>query len=167
VSRKNLSPQQLEGRLKNAAAQLLLKKLIVPKIFIEANWPDRHSHVDVLALDRAGAGDIHVVDAKSSLDNAYLALPNFINLPAHYKYLTLFQETGMKALQYLIDESQLYALDGIGRVGVIAVHENPADKSLHAEVVIAPERFRITYDRYQQVDRFLESHAADLEIRER
>ena len=165
MSRKNLSPQQLEGRLKNAAAQLLLKKLIVPKIFIEANWPDRNNRVDVLALDRAGAGDIHIVNAQTSLDHAYPALPNFIQLPAHYKYLALFNEKeGMKAL---IDESKLYALDGIGRVGVIAVEEDPVDKSLRAEVVITPERFRIAYDRYQQVDRFLESHAADLEIRER
>lgn len=167
MSRRNLSNQQLEGRLKNAAAQLLLKKLIVPKIFIEASWPDRHNRVDVLALDRAGAGDIHIVEAKSSLDNAYLSLPHFITLPAHYKYVALFQEVGTKALQYVIDESKLYMVDGIGRVGVIAIREDVVDKSLHAEVVLTPERFRITPDKYAQVDRFLDSHAADLEIRER
>jgi hypothetical protein len=52
----------LEGRGKNAVAQLFSKKLIVPKIYFDARWPNRMTHVDVLAVDRSGAGDVHVVE---------------------------------------------------------------------------------------------------------
>jgi hypothetical protein len=167
VSNQNLSTQQLEGRLKNAAAQLLLKKLLVPKIFIEASWPDKNSRVDILAFDRGGAGDIHIVEVKTSLDMAYSSLPYFISLPAHYKYIAVFEDEGTKTLRFIVDDNALYAPDGIGRVGVIAVREDPIDKKLLAEIVIVPERFRLPSDNYQKADRFLESNAADLEIRER
>ncbi len=44
-----------------AVARLFIRTLTVPQIFFEAAWPDSDTHVDVLAIDRAGSGDLHVV----------------------------------------------------------------------------------------------------------
>jgi hypothetical protein len=158
---ENLSPSQLEGRLKNAAADFLQHRLIVPKIFLDAAWPS-HRRIDVLAVDRAGAGDIHVAEAKASVHAIYDAVTNIMSLPAHYKYVVIFASPELR-----IDESRLYATDGMGRVGVIAVTERPADKSLQTHLVITPERFRLEDKYWKEVDAFLASSAPDVEIRDR
>ena len=52
--------EQLQlGRAKNAILAYLEKTLYVPKIYIDASW-DGHT-VGLLAIDRDGAGDVHVV----------------------------------------------------------------------------------------------------------
>src|ERR1700687_1182099 len=64
VRRATLSPEQQEARAKNAVADFLFRQLIVPKVFFDAPWPNRSSRVDVLAVDRSGTGEIHVVEVK-------------------------------------------------------------------------------------------------------
>src|ERR1700723_1836751 len=59
-----LSSEQEQGRAKNAVADLLSRQLIVPKVFFDAHWPSRKSRVDVLAVDRSGSGEVHVVEVK-------------------------------------------------------------------------------------------------------
>jgi hypothetical protein len=73
---------------------------------------------------------------------------------------------GSAALQQ-IAESRLYASDGIGRVGIITIDERLEDKSLHARLLIAPERFRLEKKYWKEVDSFLASSAPDVEIRDR
>lgn len=162
---RKLSPRQREGRLKNAVVELLEKRLIVPKIFIEPKWPNPHRRVDVLAIDRAGAGDIHCVEIKSTLNSAYAILPMFMSMPAHFKYVAVWEEPGIPSVTERLDEVRLYAPDGLGRVGVMAAEEGP-DKLVHLKLVLPPERFRIGPKYYQSIDRFLRSHVPDLEIRE-
>jgi len=162
---KKLNARQLEGRLKNAVAELLEKRLIVPKIFIEPKWPNPHRRVDILAIDRAGAGDIHCVEIKPTLNSAYSILPMLMTLPAHFKYVAVWEEPGIPSVSQRVDEIRLYAPDGLGRVGVMAASEGP-DKRIHVNIVLTPERFKISPKYYQSVDRFLRSHVPDLEIRE-
>lgn len=162
---EGLSASQLEGRLKNAAAEFLQQRLIVPKIFLEATWPS-YRRIDLLAVDRAGAGDIHVVEVKVSPTNItgiYDAVSDLMSVPAHYKYVASF---GNPSLQQ-ITESRLYASDGIGRVGIITIDERLEDRSLHARLLIAPERFRLENKYWKEVDSFLASSAPDVEIRDR
>jgi len=66
-----------------------------------------------------------------------------------------------------VDEVALYAEDGIGRIGVIVVFENPLDKTLNAKIIIAPERFRVGKKTYEAIDKFIDSHTADVEVRDR
>lgn len=159
---EGLSASQLEGRLKNAAAEFLQQRLIVPKIFLEAAWPS-YRRVDLLAIDRAGAGDIHIVEVKVSFDAIYDAVSDLMSVPAHHKYVAIFDNAALQR----INESRLYAPDGIGRVGIIAVGERPEDRSLHARLAIAPERFRLEGKYWKEVDTFLASSAPDVEIRDR
>jgi hypothetical protein len=159
---EGLSVSQLEGRLKNAAAEFLQRRLIVPKIFLDAAWPS-YRRIDVLAVDRAGAGDIHVAEAKTSFKTVYDAVLDLMSIPAHYRYVATFEDNALQR----IDESRLYAHDGIGRVGIIAIAERPEDKSLHGRLLVAPERFRLESKYWQEVDAFLASSAADVEIRDR
>jgi hypothetical protein len=93
----------------------------------------------------------------------YQVAPDLMSIPAHYKYVAIFDNTALQR----IDEARLYAPDGIGRVGIIAVAERPEDKSLHARLVVAPERFRLEDKYWKQVDAFLASSAPDVEIRDR
>src|SRR5271165_270487 len=63
---RSLTLRQQRGRAVNAVAEVLRKKLLVPNIYLEP-----HSHplaVDVLAVDRAGAGDLHAVLIKLAND---------------------------------------------------------------------------------------------------
>jgi hypothetical protein len=166
VLKKNLSQHQLEGRLKNAIAQLLQARLIVPKVFFEAKWPTPNRKIDVLAIDRAGAGDIHCVKIVWSLASAYPVMPLLMAMPAHYKYVAILEKGGLPSLLERMDEFSLYPSDGIGRVGVISVSESSKDKRLLPVIAIEPERFRLNHKYYRQIDRFMGSHPADLEIRE-
>ena len=159
---ESLSVPQREGRLKNAVAEFLQQRLIVPKIFLDAAWPNWR-HIDVLAVDRAGAGDIHVIEVKASVDAIENATADLMSIPAHYKYVASFENADLQR----IDESRLYAPDGVGRVGIIAIFERPGDKSLHARILITPERFRLEGKYWKEVDAFLASSAPDVEIRDR
>ena len=159
---EGLSVSQLEGRLKNATAEFLQRRLIVPKIFLDAAWPS-YRRIDVLALDRAGAGDIHIVEVKTSVEAVYDAVADLMSIPAHHKYVACFDNAALQR----INESRLYAPDGLGRVGIIIISEHPEDKSLHARLYIAPERFRLERTVWQDVDVFLASSAPDVEIRDR
>lgn len=157
--RSVLSDEQQHSRVKNAVAGFLFGALIVPKIFFDAHWPNRKSRVDVLAVDRAGAGEIHIVEVRVGSSDLADAIRRLADRPAHFKYLALFGNPSF----YPSDRS-LYAPDGMGRVGVIQVRENRADE-LRAEFVVRPERFRLDSSYFKQIDKFTAARPADMEIR--
>jgi hypothetical protein len=153
-----LRPGILEGRGKNAVARLLSQRLIVPKIYFDARWPTRTMHVDVLAVDRSGAGEVHIVEVLANGNTLQAALRNMMNTPAHYKYLACFGSA-------LEPDKRLYAPDGLGRVGIISLlRRNPGD-TLEGEVLVEPEQFRVPSNLYQEIDRYLEKHAPDIAVR--
>jgi hypothetical protein len=161
VHKRMLSHQQQDSRAKTAVAELLFHELIVPKVFVDARWPGARDVVDVMAVDRSGSGEVHVVEVKvgtqplATIERAVTAL---LRIPAHFKYLAIFDNKS-----YLPDERWLYAPDGMGRVGVIQVKESSAG-NLSAEFRVRPERFRFDAD-FKQVDKFTASHPAYIEIR--
>ena len=154
-----LTESQREARGKNAVAALLARRLIVPKIFFDAHWPGRTSQVGVLAVDRAGAGDIHVVEVTVGVRAAAEAVTQLIHLPAHYKYVAIVDPGS-----YSLQERTLYSEDGLGRIGVILFDEKAHDE-LQARIEIAPERFRVGPSVIKQIDRFTAKEHADIEIR--
>lgn len=159
VYKNILTESQREARGKNAVGALLARRLIVPKIFFDAHWPKRTSQIDVLAVDRAGSGDIHVVEVKVGAKAAAEAVVRLMHLPAHYKYVAIIEPRS-----YRIPERTLYAGNGLGRVGVIVFDEKEHDE-LQARIEIAPERFRVAADDIKRIDRFTEKEHADIEIR--
>ena len=157
--KNSLTEAQLEARGKNAVAALLARRLIVPKIFFDAHWPTRTSRIGVLAVDRAGAGDIHVVEVKVGVRGAAEAVVQLMHLPAHYKYVAVVDPGN-----YRLQERALYSEDGLGRIGVILFQEKEHDE-LQARIEIAPERFRVGPSIIKQIDRFTAKEHADIEIR--
>ena len=156
-----LRPEQQEARAKNAVADFLVHQLIVPKVFFDAPWPNRQSRVDVLAVDRSGSGEIHVVEVKvgTNLGELEEAIANIGRIPAHYKYLALFDNKN-----YRVKDRILYAPDGMGRVGVIQVKEDSAG-NLSAEFNVRPERFRLDSSVFKLIDRFTATRPPNIEIR--
>jgi hypothetical protein len=157
--RQILSEEQQRARVKNAVARFLFGVLIVPKIFFDAHWPSKKSKIDVLAVDRAGAGEIHIVEVKVGTGDFSAARSEIGSLPAHFKYLALFENAS-----YIPTDDGLYALDGMGRIGVIQVRESGAS-DLSAEFLIRPERFRLNPAYFRQIDKFTTKRSADMEIR--
>lgn len=187
---RTLTLRQQKGRAINAVADLLRKTLSVPNIYIEPRHP--YIFADVLAVDRAGAGDLHAVeiriedDLKSTgttrkpantreaneqnvawLERFRKRLQEIrshvVSLAAHFKYLAVSRDT----LDMVMGElgSGLYPDDGIGRIGIIAVTYRGNEPPV-AEIVIAPERFRVQSAKLQVIERnILEKVRPDIEVR--
>ncbi len=158
----------LEGRGKNAIAALFSKTLIVPKIFFDANWPTRESLVDVLAVDRSGAGDVHVVEIILDARQIPGATRELSRVRAQYKYLAYFSlsDEDEPVFDPEADPDQrLYAPDGLGRIGTICLYQGDPGNALQADVMVQPERFRVPHNFNEQIDRYLEKHVPDVTIR--
>ncbi|HET9099632.1 MAG TPA: hypothetical protein VFN62_04515 [Acidobacteriaceae bacterium] len=165
-------------------AALLMRKLIVPKIYFEPKAlasfkkpttyehlflpPDSYRAPNVLAIDRAGSGDVHAVHLFPGQINGLKNLKNlaeFIQLfltafPAHFKYVAVGTQT-----TDFVSKQQLFADDGIGRVGIIEIVENPSAPP-EARIVVRPERFRVEHDWIEKFDNFQKKTHADMEIRD-
>lgn len=155
--REKLTAEQRHGRALNAVLGLMQRRLIVPKIFLNAPWPNRQHRVDLLAVDRAGSGEIHVVEVKTKIADA--AVEHLIELPAHYKYLALLSESN-----YRLKPQSLYALDGLGRIGLVSFHENALGE-LGAILDIPPERFDLSPEYFKHIDRLTSKLQPNWEVR--
>jgi len=169
-----ISEKQRKGRAVNAVAELFMRKLLVPKIYLESKglafsggMPTNLRTLDLLAVDRAGSGDVHIVEFKlynagnppseTALLRCTKALINTV--PAHFKYLAV--DSG--SLGFVLRQ-QLFAKDGIGRIGIIEIVEK-ASMPPEARIVIQAERFRVEYSWIKKLDNFQKKTAADMEIR--
>ncbi len=186
-----LTIRQREGRAMNAVAELLREKLSVPNIYLRPQ--SAGLGVDVLAVDRAGAGDLHAVEINFPEDFKWASeqlpkdsaawnqvyaefMPQFrkhlaglhrklMSLPAHYRYLAI--PIPKVSFELLAGElaSGLYSPDGIGRLGIMAIAER-GDKPPLAEILIEPERFRVDPARLLKVEKtLLEKVRPDIEVR--
>jgi hypothetical protein len=180
---KSLSPRQRKGRAINAVAELLRKKLSVPNIYLQPHLSK--AHVDVLAVDRAGAGDLHAIQIKLKLGENF-ERPEDLNqmarswmsfirdavkntrselmaLPAHYRYLAIPHES----LSLLVGEigPHLYSPDGIGRIGIIGIIDQEEEPP-KAEISIIPERFRVDPAKLGKIEKtLLDKVRPDIEVR--
>jgi hypothetical protein len=165
-----------QGRAVNAVAELLRTKLSVPNIYLEP--PSKLITADVLAVDRAGAGDLHAVEIKISheipLSRQFSleaqrrviakpleqAIQQIMKLPAHYRYLGLRED-----VIPVVESIDLFSPDGIGRIGIIAIIERDNQPPV-AELKITPERFRVAGEKLQGLEsKLLEKVRPDIEVR--
>jgi hypothetical protein len=162
VPRQPASDAIQEGRAKNAVARLFVESLIVPKVYFNARWPNRESLVDVLAVNRSGAGDIYVAEIALTNTAAWDRIGKLHATPAHFKYLALFDISAFFNEEY--QDPRLYAEDGLGRIGLVSLYEENGS-ALRAKTKLEPERFRVVGDIFQRVDKFLKAHEPDILIR--
>jgi hypothetical protein len=173
--------QIVVGRAKNALLSFFEQRLSVPKIYLDADW--QGEKVDVLAIDRAGVGDVSVaivLETKGTSPYSEFLEPyrsdmrqKLLALPAHFKYLvTITQDSsalektrfGQGLLESLSKIPSMFAEDGVGRIGVISVDFRSERPSI--SVPISAERFRSNQNIYDLAEAFAASHAADFEVRE-
>ena len=179
-----MSPQKHEqiliGRAKNALLSFFEQRLSVPKIYLDADWEEQK--VDVLAIDRAGVGDVSVALIRHPEANPHDIIRRLHSIPSHFRYWIVVRDFGahpeegltlkqrfqsasrnrVESLQ-LANDPILYAEDGLGRIGQIVV-----DLSGGRSVVSMPipaERFRSNQHIYDLADSYATSHTADFEVR--
>ena len=182
---RSLTPRQQKGRAVNAVAELLRNRLSVPNIYLEPHIPSLA--VDVLAVDRAGSGDLHAVEVKlrvgdnfrrpgnlNQMMGAWMAYirdamkktrGHLMSLPAHYRYLAIPHDS----LSLLVGEigPRLYSSDGIGRIGIIAITDR-GEEPPTAEIAIPPERFRVDASKLSKIEKTLINNKKvrpDIEVR--
>ena len=176
----NLTELQQIGRAKNAVSMFLDKKLVVPKIYLDADWDG--NRLDILAIDRAGVGDAYAVrlmppqtmpggwdcDAafQQAISEAYENLPLMLSLPCQYRYIGILSitEQPFRGVPSTAFKTSTFPEDGVGRVGLFQI-DLLADVP-RVEEVIRAERFRSTKHILELTDNFVMSHTADAEYRD-
>lgn len=170
--------QQL-GRAMNAVQEFLVHKLLFPKVYLDADWNGKK--VGVLAIDRAGVGDVHAVhivpvesDREPNWQYLVIRAASLINdqiellysLPAQHRYIALISFSS--GLERFYPEAELsrkmLAKDGVGRIGILHVDLTEDDPSVR--VILKAERFRSSKEIVELADRFVAEHTANWEFRE-
>jgi hypothetical protein len=171
--------QQELGRAKNALQDYLVRKLLIPKIYLDADL--NGTQLDLLAIDRAGVGDVHAVqvvpvEPDGQGDWQFLVTKAAIlvnehskllcSLPTQYRYVALVGFT--PGMERFVPSSELMrrllAEDGVGRIGILSVDLSEDDPSVR--VVLKAERFRSSKEIVELADRYVADHTANWEFRE-
>jgi hypothetical protein len=175
---QELRIEHYRGRAKNAVQDYLVHKLLYPKVYLDADWDGRK--LDVLAVDRAGVGDVHGVELvfwqpghtdnhgySHYLENAVAsAVTEFVGFQGHFRYLTVVC-TEPKKQQWIPSpgiKDQSLAADGVGRVGLLYLDITEEEPSV--KVLLKAERFRSSKEIVELSDRFVAEHTANWEFRE-
>ena len=172
-----MTEQQQLARGKNVMLSFLEKRLSVPRIYLDADW--QTGRVDLLAIDRDGSGDVHVVlaylrplydaelpDVAEDKERLRGVMERLSTIRAQYKYALgvgtskAWQVFGDHPAQEFSEAS--FSPDGLGRTGV-AFAAPDVNGSMTLNLVILPERFRAFVS--QAADEFVSKHAADWELR--
>ncbi|MGO9317383.1 MAG: hypothetical protein ACLPXT_14575 [Terracidiphilus sp.] len=175
---QELQIEHYRGRAKNAVQDYLVHKLLYPKVYLDADldgWK-----LDVLAIDRAGMGDVHGVRLvrwkPGHTDNhgysahlekaAAAAVTEFVGFPGHFRYLAVVCTEPDKQ-QWIPSKGikdQSLAADGVGRVGILYVDITEDEPSV--KVLLKAERFRSSKEIVELADRFVAENMANTEFRE-
>jgi hypothetical protein len=154
---------RLELRAQDPVARCLIRQLIVPRIYFDADWPGLSDGcVDVLAIDRDGVGDVHLVEIKRRAADAVGWISTLKAAQAPFRWIAFLRGTEDEAVGALLASQEiLYPPDTGGRIGVIEIVEM-AGGDLGANVRIKAERFPTpTYD---LAAGFVSSHQAQIQF---
>lgn len=153
----------LELRAKDPVAQCLIRRLTVPRVYFDAQWPRfEQAVVDLLLIDRDGVGDAHLVEIKRTAKAALSRVPNLLNAAAPFRWVAFLKGTEDEETSRRISSHDgLYAEGTPGRVGVIEIVEM-AGGDLGANVVVAAERFPDAV--YDVATAFSGSHKANIQF---
>ncbi len=171
-----MTDRQQLARGKNVMLSLLEKRLSVPRIYLDATWQGKN--VDILAIDRDGSGDVHVVlaylrplhedlpDTIKDRTELHNALGRLADIQAQFKYVlgvassARWNSFGSSPVGEFAEGT--FAPDGLGRVAI--AFAAPDDTGLMiVKVALFPERFRAFVG--TSADEFVKKHSADWQIR--
>lgn len=181
VTGKALRNRLIHGRVVNSIVDMFRKRLSIPHIFLKPRVPGATA-IDVLAVDRAGSGDVHgvqvdilgILPTESMMRSKLIPLKELAvvkKLPVNFKYLAVqANEESLRTLQQLRQYESLFDPSGIGRVGILAYDERllQADSEIDSAlvtVVVPPERFRIRGEKLDSIERFLSKAKPDVAVR--
>lgn len=145
-------------------SRCLIRSLIVPKIYFDRSWSSEC--LPILAVDRSGTGELHVVKLYESLHDALnIGVKEALSIPAHYRWIA-FQGEGLtprnqKDERLLISQKPLFPVEGMGRIGVIEV-VMMAGNDLGATIKVKAERFKVTPVINESIDTFVSHEKADI-----
>jgi hypothetical protein len=135
---------QVERVAPNAIATCLNRLLIVPRIYLHARWPgDAGRECDILAIDRDGQGEAHIVEIRRTAKEALARVPALLEpgVKAPFRWVAYLSGTeDADASLALISKEPLNAKGSPGRVGVIQFFEM-AGGDAGANVVVKADRF--------------------------
>lgn len=153
---------QLELRARDPVARCLIRRLVVPRIYFDASWPkDGSAQYDVLAIDRDGNGDAHVVQIHKQASAALAQATPLLGIGAPFRWIAFLHGTeDEKTALALVSKESLYAKGSAGRVGVIEIVEMTGG-DLGANIVVGAERFPGSF--YELSTAFSGSHKADIQ----
>jgi hypothetical protein len=161
------------GRAKNAVQDYLIHKLLFPKVYLDTEF--NGVNVDVLAIDRAGAGDVHAVkivyqgaDVENALETviANIRNPPPARIIPHFVYAAVVND-GPSATKFIPSEQIIQrslAEDGVGRMGILYV-DLTADEP-KVEPILKAERFRSSKEIVELADRYVAEHTPNWEVRD-
>ena len=154
---------RIELRARDAVASCLIRRLTVPRIYFEAEWPLAQNRVDVLAIDRDGVGDAHVVEIRRAAPDALASAVELLKTSAPFRWIAFLRGTEDETTVLgLIFQKGLYVPSVPGRIGIIEIVETEAD--LGATVRLAAERFPDAV--YEVATSFSGSHKANIQFGE-
>jgi hypothetical protein len=172
--------EQNLGRAKNAIQDYLVRKLLYPKIYLDADW--NGTHVDVLAIDRTGVGDVHAVrlvlwEPGHSDDHGWSAflerrvgeaMQQFADFPGQFRYVAVvsIEANKQRWIPGKPSLSQSLAADGVGRIGILYVDVTEQDPSTQLQLLLKPERFRSSKQIMELADQYMAANEANWELRE-
>jgi hypothetical protein len=165
--------QQELGKAKNALQDFLIHKLLIPKVYLDAEW--NGALVDVLAIDRAGVGDVHAVwmilDDQKGEEVIWRVLDfvrRFQSFSSHYRYVAVVcGPPSLRKAHEVVEESAIreaLAEDGVGRVGIL--HVDLSEDNPPVKVILKAERYRSSKEIVELADRFVAEHTPNWEVRD-
>lgn len=169
--------QRQLGRAKNALLTFFERRISVPKIYIDADWDGQH--IDVLAIDRDGVGDVHavllfirpyyndgqlnLVDEASSINGL---ISRFRSIQAQFKLVAAVDiDMNHGAAPFNLpptSSDDSFSSDGIGRIGFLTINAAPEDEP-RVNVHTKPERFRARIAKL--ADDYIQQHEPDWQVR--
>lgn len=152
--------QRLEQRAKDVISRHLVQRLTIPNVYFDAPWPEMPKTVDILAIDRAGSGDAHIIEIQRDVQDAIKVAPVFMRVPAQFRWLAYFADTRNANLDSELEQSLLPA-EGMGRIGTIEIIQMP-NGELATNISIRAERFPGTYRK--EIARFVADNEADIAV---
>ncbi len=157
---------RIELRAINPIAQCLIRQLVVPRIYFDAEWPGLPGErASVLAIDRDGRGDAHIVALRRDAAAALAMVPRLLEARAPFRWIAFLRGTEDDAVTAaLASQEILYPPATAGRVGVIEVVEMVGN-DLGANVRIKAERFPTPT--YEWAAEFSAAHQASIQYPER
>ena len=155
-------PDRIELRARNPVASCLIRQLVVPRIYFDVSWPGMPDlRTDVLALDRDGRGDAHLVEIRRAAADALAMVPSLLQAEAPFRWIAFLRGTEDEAsTQALASQEALFPVDSPGRIGVIEIVEM-AGNDLGANVRVKAERF--PSPTYELASKFAAEHQASIQ----